>query len=129
MEIFSLKKGQKVIEALNEIFEQKKRCGVFFALGALSSMTVKIYDLEEKKYSTKKFDGKFEVCNMTGVVAKLDGKIVLHPHISASGKDFKVIGGHLEEAIVGATLEVIYFEGEDIEREYSDEIGLNLLKK
>lgn len=129
MEIFSLEKGQKVIKTLQSIFEQKNQCGVFFAIGALSRLTIKVYDLEEKKYSSKTFDGKYEVCNMTGILARLDGKIALHPHISVSDSNFNVIGGHLEEAIVGATLEVIFFAGDDIERKYSDQIGLNLLKK
>lgn len=129
MEIFRLKKDQKVIETLNKIFEQKGRCGAFWGIGALSSVILKIYDLQTKEYSSRQFDGKYEICNMTGIVARLDDKFTIHPHVSVSDKSYNVIGGHLEEAIVGATLEIIFLEGEEIEREFSKEIGLNLLKK
>lgn len=128
MKIFSLKKGDPIVETLTKKFESLDVCGYFSAIGAVSWAKLKIYNLDEKEYYDKELEGSFEVCNLTGIVAKLDGKTVIHPHIALSDKDFKVFGGHLEEARVSATLEVCFFENEEIEREYNEEIGLNLLK-
>lgn len=130
MEIFTLKKGDRVVESLTDRFAKDETYGYFSAIGALSWAKIKVYDLKTKQYQEKEITGNLEVCNLTGLIAKLeDGKTAIHPHITLANEKFEVFGGHLEEGEVSATLEVVVFESEPMQRKFSEEIGLNLLEK
>ncbi len=50
-------------------------------------------------------------------------------HVNLGNDEHKSFAGHLNSAFVSATVEVIIdaFEGE-VDRKFSDEIGLNLLR-
>ncbi|MBI4992237.1 MAG: DNA-binding protein [Candidatus Harrisonbacteria bacterium] len=75
-------------------------------LGSMINPELAYYDLEKGKYLNKRFTGKFEVLNLTGNAAYLGKNLVLHIHITLSGRDYKVFGGHLIDGKVGGTLEV-----------------------
>ena len=89
-----------------------------------------VYDLVKKEYSTKSLTGPLEVGNFISVIGRdPEGKAHIHPHVTLSNKNFETYCGHLKEAVVGATLEVILFESDQKIERYSDsEIGLNLIK-
>lgn len=128
--IIRLFKGEKIIEALTKFLtEQKITSAYLLGIGAVSEAELAHYDLEKKKYSSKKFNEQLEIINMTGNIALLEGKPMIHTHIALGDKGMKVLGGHLKEATVAATCEIILktFE-ENLEREHDPEIGLNLLK-
>ncbi len=59
----------------------------------------------------------------------MKGETYIHLHINICDKELKSFGGHLNSAIVSATCEIIIdsIQGE-VDREFSEEIGLNLLK-
>lgn len=128
MKIIRLKKGDKVVESLTREVEEIES-GIMFGLGALSQASLKIYDLKEKKYNIKKFNGDLEVGSFTAIIAKNpDGKTGIHPHIVISKDEFESYGGHLEEATVAATFEVFIIASDTkINRYFDQEIGLNLL--
>lgn len=127
MKIFSLDKNQDVTAGIMEQISAGGKSGMFSAIGALSSATIKVYDLENKKYSEKKISGNLEVASLTGVLAYLDGKPVLHIHVCLSDENFNVFAGHLERGVVSATLEVGFQESEGLTRKFNENIGLNLL--
>ena len=59
----------------------------------------------------------------------MDGKYYSHLHMSAGNDKGEVFGGHLNEAYISATCEMVITVVEGtVERAFSDEIGLNLLK-
>jgi len=59
----------------------------------------------------------------------LNKEVYLHLHITVSNHDLQVYGGHLNSVVISATCEMIIdvIEGE-VDRAFSEEIGLNLLK-
>ena len=67
--------------------------------------------------------------SLTGSVSTMDGKLYNHIHMSAGDKENKVVGGHLNRAVVGATCEMFIFvvDGQ-VDRKFNQEVGLNLLK-
>ena len=59
----------------------------------------------------------------------MNGEYYAHLHMSAGDAQGRVFGGHLNEAIISATCEMVVevIDGR-VERAYDDDIGLNLFK-
>ena len=122
--------GEDVLEKMKRIamLEDVKLASVS-ALGTFSSMTVGIYDLEKRQFMGNDFEGMFEIVSFTGTINTMDGKYYSHLHISAGDESGRVFGGHLNEAHISATAEVVIrmINGE-VDRFYDDATGLNLFK-
>lgn len=123
-------KGEEILEKLKEIAlkENIKLAGVS-ALGATNDFTVGVYKVDEKKYYSNEFKGNFEIVSLTGTVNTMNGEFYSHIHMSAGNDRGEVFGGHLNEAVVSATCEMIIdiIDGR-VDRRYSEEIGLNLFE-
>ncbi|HDJ96817.1 MAG TPA: DNA-binding protein, partial [Candidatus Aenigmarchaeota archaeon] len=63
------------------------------------------YDKKKKKYITKRFEGPFEITNLSGNISFMGKNTVPHVHVVLGRKDFKAISGHLNKATVTSTLE------------------------
>ena len=127
--IIRLERGDKIIESIkNFCNENDVKLGYFFGIGALDQVELAHYIVENKKYSSKKFNEALEIVNLIGNVATMDNEIYLHCHITLSDKDMKAIAGHLVEGKIAATCEIILIPlNSEINRKYDDFIGLNLL--
>ena len=67
--------------------------------------------------------------SLTGTIDTMDGSFYTHLHMSAGDEQGRVFGGHLNRAVVSATCEMIVREIPGaVDRAFSQEIGLNLLK-
>jgi len=128
--LLRLEKGEKVIEKITEFAKKHKIKSAWFSgIGALESVEIAFYKLEQKKFITKKIDNPTEVVSLNGNISKYQNEIALHAHIVLSDAEFNTSAGHLNEAVVGATLEIIINDlKKDVIREYNEEIGLKLLK-
>jgi len=123
-------KGEEIIEKLMEICEKEKvKLANVNALGAVNDFTVGLFDTGEKKYYSTNYTGDYEIVSLTGSVSTMDGKLYNHIHMSAGDRENKVVGGHLNRALVGATCEMFIFvvDGQ-VDRKFNQEVGLNLLK-
>lgn len=58
-------------------------------------------------YDHKPYTGRFELLNLSGNVALLDGQPHAHLHATLGNLDYSAIGGHLFSAKVGVTVEVV----------------------
>ena len=128
--VIVLSKGEKIIESLTELLiKNEMPMAYFWGIGAVSEAELAHFNLEKKEYSYKKFKGQLEIVSMIGNLAWLEGKPVVHAHISLGDNKMRLSGGHLKEATVSATCEIVLkvFE-EKVERKHDPEIGLNLLK-
>ena len=63
-----------------------------------------------------------------GTITTKDGEFYAHLHMSAGDTEGRVLGGHLNEAVISATCELVVtcLPGET-NRVFSDEVGLNLI--
>lgn len=101
----------------------------FTGLGALSDAVLGYFDWQEKDYARIAIDEQVEVLNLTGNIALQDGLPKLHPHIVLGKADGSAHGGHLLEAHVRPTLEVIITESPaHLERRSDPTTGLALLR-
>ena len=125
-----LERGEEILSSLSALAEKENiALASVSGLGAIDRFTAGVFFPQEKVYRKNDFHGNFEITSLTGTITRMDGKPYLHLHISAGNEYGKVMGGHLNEAHVSATCEVVVrtMEGE-VGREFSKEIGLNLFK-
>lgn len=128
--IARLDRGEEITEQLKQIaLKENIKLANINALGAVNDFTVGVYKVDEEKYYSNKFQGNFEIVSLTGTINTMDGEFYMHLHMSAGDEKGQVFGGHLNEAKVSATCEVVIniIDGE-VDRYFDEEIGLNLFK-
>ena len=79
----------------------------FTAIGAVSGATVAWFDPQRKMYKKIPIVGQHEVIGMSGDIALYKGKPVVHTHMMVGSPDGTTQGGHVLDAIVSPTLEVM----------------------
>ena len=123
-------KGEEILEKIKEIaLKENIKLANINALGATNDFTVGVFKTEEKKYYSNEFRGDFEIVSLTGTINTMNGEFYTHIHMSAGNGKGEVFGGHLNRAIVSATCEmVINIIDGVVDRDFNDEIGLNLFK-
>lgn len=82
----------------------------FSGLGALSDAVLGFWDVDARDYHRIQVREQVEVLTFVGNVTTEDGKAKIHPHIVLGKRDGTAHGGHLLEAHVRPTLEVIVTE-------------------
>ena len=128
--IARIDKGEEILEQVKEIAlkEQVKLASVQ-ALGAINKFTVGVFKTDEKKYLSNEFKGSFEIVSLNGTINTMNNEFYCHLHMSAGNDKGEVFGGHLNQATVSATCEmVITIIDGIVDRYYDEEIGLNLFK-
>lgn len=125
-----LDKGEELLTQVKAIAAQE---GIALAsvqgLGAIDRFTVGVFHPADRSYQSNEFQGCFEIVSLTGTISTMDGAVYCHLHLSAGDEEGRVFGGHLNQAFISATCElVIQCVDGRVEREYSPEIGLNLFK-
>ena len=123
-------KGEEIVECVKKIAEAEKiTLASVQALGAVDKFTVGVFRTDDKVYLSNEFEGFFEIVSLTGTINTMNGEPYCHLHMSAGDDKGAVFGGHLNKARVSATCEMVIrmIDGK-VEREFNEEIGLNLYK-
>jgi len=87
--------------------EHKLEAASFTAIGAFSEATLGYFDWETKEYERIPVREQVEVLALVGDITLQDGKPHLHAHVVLGRRDGSAFGGHLLDARVRPTLEVI----------------------
>lgn len=82
----------------------------FTGIGALRQVTLGYFDLDRRDYHRIPLDEQVEVVSLTGNVAMADGEPKIHAHLVVARRDGTAYGGHLLEARVRPTLELVLVE-------------------
>jgi predicted DNA-binding protein with PD1-like motif len=122
--------GEEVISGLQRLAdEQRFSASHFTAIGAFSRLVVAFFDWDTKTYQRLPIDEQVEVLSLGGDIALRDGRPVLHAHVVVAKRDGTAHGGHLMEAHVRPTLEVVLTESPThLYRELDQESGLALIR-
>ncbi len=121
--------GDEVLAGLTE-FAEAHHLGAarITGIGAVESATLGWLDLNRKMYRAIREPAQVEVTSMVGDVAQLNGKPVIHVHMTLGHSDGHVTGGHLIEAFVRPTLEVIVTEyPHALQKQMDPETGMSLI--
>jgi len=110
--------------------EQKLQGSSFKAIGALSSVKLGWFNWETKKYQIAvELDEQLELLSLIGDIAEHDGKPEVHAHVVVGKSDGTAHGGHLLEAKVRPTCEVILTESpKHLQKQVDREAGIALIK-
>lgn len=125
-----LDSGEEVMASLSAFAKENGLdAASLTAIGAFSDATLGYFDMERKEYKKIPIEEQVEVLSLVGTVApKEGGEPQVHTHVVLGASDGTARGGHLLEARVRPTLEVIVVESPDhLRRETDEETGLPLL--
>jgi uncharacterized protein len=123
-------KGDSVLPEL-EAFARKQGIGAarFTAIGAFSAVKLGYFDRERKEYLEIPLEEQVEALSLLGDVAIHEGEPKVHAHVVVGLRDGTTRGGHLLEARVWPTLEVILEESPAYLRKRLDgDTGLPLIE-
>lgn len=108
--------------------EHRVTAAAFTGIGAFRDVTLGFFDVQRKDYERIRIDEQVEVVTLVGNFATKDGEAKLHPHAVVSKRSGQAFGGHLLEAHVRPTLEVVVTEvPAQLRRETDPATGLPLL--
>ena len=120
--------GQEVMRGL-AAFSKKHGvvAGHLIGLGALSDALVGYYDPGQKTYLRRR-EGQHELLSLTGNVARYGNAPFHHVHVALGRRNGEGVGGHLFEATVRPTVEVVLTTyAKFVRRQLDPEWGLPLL--
>lgn len=122
--------GDEVMSSLKDfVTRQNITAAQISAIGALSDVVLEYFDWEKKDYLKIPLREQVEVASLLGDVAEADGKPALHLHIVVGRRDGSAMAGHLGEAHVRPTLEVILTESPaHLRKRHDPESGLALIR-
>jgi predicted DNA-binding protein with PD1-like motif len=125
-----LNTGDEVMDCLRRfIVDEGIRAAQLTAIGAFSDAVLLYFDWDKKDYLRIPVMEQVEVASMIGDVAESpDGQASLHIHLVLGKRDGTAMAGHLGEAHVRPTLEIIVNESPAHLRKKKDrETGLALI--
>lgn len=101
----------------------------FTALGAFSEAMLGFFDITMKNYDRIPVDEQSEVLSLVGNITREGGKPKIHAHVVLGLADGSTRGGHLLEAYVRPTLELVLTESPvELRRRFDADLGLALIQ-
>jgi len=125
-----LDRGDEVMAALQRFaVEHELTASRLTAIGALESATLGYFDWERKVYERIPVNEQVEVLSLVGDIALDGAKPRVHAHVVLGRRDGSTIGGHLLEARVRPTLEVMVIDSPEYLRRVCDPVsGIALIR-
>ena len=122
--------GDDVTKVLLEFAKSEKLTGSHFtAIGAFEDVELGYFDFSRKDYVQIALKQQVEVLSLVGNVALHEGEPKLHAHVVVGLRDGHTRGGHLLQAHVRPTLEVVIEElPRQLQRRIDSETNLPLIE-
>lgn len=123
--------GDELADGLLQFANQQQLSDASFtAIGALFSVRLVWLNPESKQYEPSvTLDEQMELCSLNGDVALLDGRPVVHAHAVVATKDGTARGGHLLQAHIRPTCELVLTENPtQLQKVLDPEAGIALIR-
>lgn len=107
--LIRLEPGEEVIASLKR-FADEHRVGfaALRAIGAFRQVVLGYFDTTANVYRHRAVGEQVEVLNLSGNISRGEkGEPIVHAHVTVGRSDYHTLGGHLVEATVYPTLEVV----------------------
>ncbi len=121
-------KGEEVVTSLKKFCLQNNvKLASLTGIGAADRVIVGLFNTETKQYHDKEFVGEYEITNISGNITTKNGETYFHLHITLGDEKHRAYGGHLNEAWISGTCEIVIncIDG-NLERKYDENCGLNI---
>jgi predicted DNA-binding protein with PD1-like motif len=125
-----LQTGDEAIASLRTFAERERLSAAqFTAIGAFSRAELGYFDWERREYLRNPVGEQMEVASLIGDIALgQKGEPALHIHVVLGRRDGAAVAGHLLEATVRPTLEIVLTESPaHLRKRYDPESGLALI--
>lgn len=122
--------GDEFMQGLTDFAKEKNfTASRFTAIGAFSELTLGYFDMDSKSYKKIPLKEQVEVLSLMGDIALNNGQPKVHAHVVVGDAGGQAFGGHIMEAYVRPTLEVVLIESPAyLQRETDGETGLALIR-
>lgn len=123
--------GDELAAGLKKFAAEQKLAGSSFkAIGAFSAVKLAWFDWKTKKYQTSvDLEEQVELLSMIGDIALKDGQPQVHAHVVIGKSNGAALGGHLLQATVRPTCEVILTESpQHLQKRIDPDSGLALIR-
>jgi predicted DNA-binding protein with PD1-like motif len=122
-------KGEEVVAGLQDFATTNDLGGSqVTAIGGFSDMTLGYFDRERKDYKKIPLGVQVEVLSLVGDITREEERPKVHMHVVVGLSDGTTRGGHILEAHVWPTLEVIVVESpRHLQRKTDPQTGLALI--
>jgi hypothetical protein len=127
--VLVLATGDEPIQAFTSFAAEQRLGGSHFtAIGAFSRAVIAYFDWPSRQYRHIRVDEQVEVLSLIGGIALENGKPKVHAHVVLGKADGTAHGGHLIEAAVRPTLEIVTTElPKHLVRRFDPDSGLALI--
>jgi hypothetical protein len=121
--------GDEVAAGLKDFARKNQLFAAHFtAIGAFRRVQLGYYEFEKKSYLKIPVNEQVEVLSLIGNITEHKGEPKVHAHVVLGKRDGTAHGGHLLEAYVRPTLEVILVESPvHLHRKFDERAGLALI--
>ncbi|SHM40820.1 hypothetical protein SAMN05444360_111153 [Chryseobacterium carnipullorum] len=125
--IMSIKDQSGIVEALTDfVINQKIQAGEVTGIGAVEEATLRFFKPSNKNYVDKTFKEQMEITNISGNVSEIEGKPMLHLHITLGREDYTALAGHLLDAKIRGAGEFIFYPlNTRVVKIKNEEVGIN----
>lgn len=123
--------GDELLSGLKRFAADQQMSGSSFkAIGAFSSVKLAWFNWEAKKYQTSvQLNEQVELLSLIGDIAEKDGEPQVHAHVIVGKSDGTAHGGHLQEASVRPTCELVLIESpQHLKKKMDPDSGLALIR-
>jgi predicted DNA-binding protein with PD1-like motif len=128
--VVTLEIGEEVVSSITELArELSLRGSSMTGIGAFQRVRLGWLDYESGGFKENLVEEQVELLSLVGNIAEEEEKPHIHAHVVVARHDATTRGGHLVEAIVRPTLELVIVESPDhLQRRHDEKTGLVLLK-
>jgi len=122
--------GEEFVSGLSQFAKDNNLSGSHLtAIGGFQDVVLGYFELDVKDYKRIPLDEQVEVLSLVGDIALYKGEPKLHVHAVVGTSNGMARGGHLVQAHVRPTLEVILTESpKHLCREHDEATGLALIR-
>jgi uncharacterized protein len=127
--LLEFRPGQEVMKGLLAFARKHELvAGHLTGIGAISDAVIGYFDPQKKAYLRNHEKGQAEVLSLTGNLALYNDEPFFHVHVALGLRDGTTRGGHLFEATVCPTVELVLTTyARSVRRKIDPETGLPLL--
>lgn len=128
--VLRIDRGEEICEQLKIVAKKENiKLAYLTGIGAAGKITAGVFDTQEKAFKGQTWKGDLEIVSIAGNINTMDGETYTHFHISFSDEQGNVFGGHLTEAVISGTGELVLTEIDgSVDRRFDEETGLSLFE-